>query len=313
MTRASDRLELYPYDTLIKGQPASLECADIFGQRYAVARAGVSILGLEDDWYEDVKDPEAVIAALQESEGFKPDIFTFWQRLPEIEPRYSFHTEWEEIAALRIQDYSCWWEKQIDGKTRNMVRRAEKKGVVVRQAEFDDNFVEGMVSIFNECPVRQGRKFWHYGKDFETVKRQFSRFIQRETMIGAYYSNELIGLIMLGDAGLFGLTGQVISAIKHRDKSTNNALIAKAVEVCAQREMPYLIYYYWSDDSLAEFKRRCGFERVLVPRYYVPLTAKGKLALKVGAHRGWKAMLPDGVKRALKQLRNRWYAARMAE
>ena len=168
-------------------------------------------------------------------------------------------------------------------------------------------FVRGMTAIFNESPVRQGRKFWHYGKDFETVKRQFSRYIHREVMIGAYYKDEMIGLMMLGDAGRFGLTGQIISSLKHRDKSPNNALIAKAVEVCAKRKLDYLCYLFWSDDSLAEFKRRCGFEKTQVPRYFVPLTARGKLGLKVGGHRGWKMMIPPRIKAPLKRLRRKWH------
>ncbi len=107
---------------------------------------------------------------------------------------------------------------------RSQIRKAEKEGVVVRETRYDDDFVRGMTAIFNEAPVRQGRRFWHYGKDFETVKRQFSRYIHREHMIGAYYHDEMIGLIMLGNAGRFGITGQIISSIKHRDKATNNAL-----------------------------------------------------------------------------------------
>jgi hypothetical protein len=69
-----------------------------------------------------------------------------------------------------------------------------------------------------------------------------------------------------------------------------------------------LIYLFWSDDSLAEFKRRCGFEPVRVPRYWVPLTWKGRLALATGAHRGWKAMIPPGLKARLKAARRRWYS-----
>jgi hypothetical protein len=127
-------------------------------------------------------------------------------------------------------------------------------------------------------------------------------------MIGAYYQGEMIGLMMLGNAGRFALTGQIISSLKHRDKSPNNALIAKAVEVCASQGLGYLIYLFWSDDSLAEFKRRCGFEKVAVPRYYVPLSWRGELALKTGAHHGWKAMLPKGLKSSLKRVRRMWYA-----
>jgi hypothetical protein len=120
----------------------------------------------------------------------------------------------------------------------------------------------------------------------------------------------MIGFIMLGDAGRFGLTGQIISSIKHRDKATNNVLIAKAVEVCEKQSLKYLVYLFWSDDSLSEFKRRCGFEKTNVPRFYVPLTFKGKLGLRSGVHRGWSALLPDQVKASLKRLRSSWYEHR---
>src|SRR5262249_47490975 len=149
-----------------------------------------------------------------------------------------------------------------------------------------------MTAIFNETPVRQGRRFWHYGKDFHTVKTQFSRFIHREDIIGAYYQDELTGFIMMGSACRYAVTNQIISAIKHRDKFPNYALIAKAVELCERKRIPYLVYLFWTDDSLAEFKRRSGFVKTRVPRYFVPLTPKGRIALKLGLHRSWKTLLP---------------------
>lgn len=312
-TKTAGTLNPFTRKTLIKGRPTDVECVEVCGQTYAVSKGAVTMLSLEDEWYDDVRDPEAVIAALSSSPGFQPDIFTFWQRLPDLEPKFSYHKEWEEIAVLPVQSYDHWFNKQLKSRTRGLIRKAEKEGIVVRETAYDDEFVRGMTAIFNEAPVRQGRKFWHYGKDFETVKRQFSRYIHREYMIGAYLDGEMIGLIMLGNAGQFGLTGQIISAIKHRDKATNNALIAKAVEVCAQRKLPYLCYLFWSGDSLAEFKRRCGFEKMRAPRYFVPLTPKGKLALKLGMHRGWKELIPGGLKSSLKKLRSRWYGLSGAE
>ena len=299
-------LRPFAKDTLVKGQPARLECVEIGGQTYSITHGPLTVVSLEDEWYEDVRDPEAVIASLREQNEFKPDIFTFWQRLPDLEPRHAFHREWNEIAVLPA-NYDHWWNHQIKSRVRSLVRKSEKEGVVVRETSYDDDFVRGMTAIFNEAPVRQGRRFWHYGKDFETVKRQFSRYVHREHMIGAYYRDEMIGLIMLGNAGEFGLTGQIISSIKHRDKATNNALIAKAVEVCEKVGLKHLVHLFWSDDSLSEFKRRCGFERTKVPRYYVPLTAKGRLGLKLGMHKGWSAMLPVNVKAPLKRLRSSWY------
>ena len=205
------------------------------------------------------------------------------------------------------RSYEDWFANQIKSRVRSLIRKSEKEGIVVREAVYDDDFVRGMTAIFNETPVRQGRRFWHFGKDFDTIKRQFSRFLHREHMIGAYYKDELIGFVMLGNAGTFGITGQIISSIKHRDKATNNALIAKAVQVCERLGLPHLVYLFWSDDSLSEFKRRCGFERTPVPRYFVPLTTKGKIGLATNLHRGWRALLPNGLKKSFKRVRTGWY------
>jgi hypothetical protein len=299
---------IFSKEVLVKGQPARLRCVDLQGHTFAVHGGALRTVTLEDEWYEDLEDPEAVVREMKSSLARKPDLFTFWQRMPDVEPRHAYHVEHEEIAVLKIQSYEHWWKNQIKSRVRNQIRKAEKEGLVVKEVPYDDEFVRGMTAIFNESPVRQGRPFWHYGKSFETIKAQFSRYIHRERMIGAYFEGELIGFIMLGDAGRFGLTGQIISSLKHRDKSPNNALIAKAVEVCAQQGLGYLIYLFWSEDSLAEFKRRCGFEPVRVPRYWVPLTWKGRLALTLGAHRGWKALIPATVKLRLKAIRRRWYS-----
>ena len=297
-------------ETLVQGRPAQIDCVDLLGQTYRIMGGPLKVISLEDEWYEDIRDSDAVIRLLKGQTDVKADVLTFWQRLPDITPRFGFHQEWDEIAVVPTTTYKDWWDNRIKSRVRSQIRKAEKEGVVVRETSYDDDFVKGMTAIFNEAPVRQGRRFWHYGKDVETVRQQFSRYIHREHMIGAYYGDEMIGLIMLGNAGTFGLTGQIISSLKHRDKQTNNALVAKAVEVCERLGLQHLVYLFWSDDSLSEFKRRVGFEKTLVPRYYVPLTLKGQLGLKVGVQRGWKAMVPKPLKAQLKQLRSSWYQSR---
>jgi hypothetical protein len=306
LTSSPSTIRPFTKDTLVRGVPSQISCIEILGQTYSITRGPLTVVALEDEWYDDVADPHAAIEILRRNTAFTPDLFTFWQRLPDITPRYAFHQEWEEIAVLPVRSYEHWWNHQIKSRVRNQIRKAEKDGVVVRETSYDDEFVRGMTAIFNEAPIRQGRRFWHYGKDFETVRRQFSRYINREHMIGAYYRDEMIGFVMLGHAGRFGLTGQIISSLRHRDKPTNNTLIAKTVELCERLRLESLVYLFWSDDSLSEFKRRCGFERTRVPRFYVPLTRKGALGLRVGAHRGWKAMVPARIKTPLKRLREAW-------
>jgi len=86
-------------------------------------------------------------------------------------------------------------------------------------------------------------------------------------------------------------------------------LIAKAVEICEQRQWTYLTYgnYTYGNkkkDTVIDFKRRNGFEEIRFLRYFIPLTVKGRLAMKAGLHLGIRGMLPPGVIYFLRALRS---------
>ena len=218
--------------------------------------------------------------------------------------------EWESIAALPIKTYDYWLSTQVDSNTRRGIKKAEKKGVEVKTANFDDEFVKGITNIFNETPVRQGKPFWHYRKDFETVKKEMSDRLEKATFIGAYYNNDLIGFIKLLNAGRYADMVEILSKVEHWDKSPNNALIAKAVEICAEKWIPYLVYALWPRGSLGEFKRRNGFEKIDLPRYYIPLTVRGQIFLKLQVHHGITGIIPEKLKVRLINLRRKWYASK---
>ena len=134
---------------------------------------------VKEEWYVDVDNPSVMIEELKKAKP-KPDLFTFWQRFPHVDPKYDYYMELESIAILPITTFDHWWKKQINAKTRNVVRKAEKNGVEIKIVDFDDDFVKGLVNIFNETPVRQGKPFWHYGKDFKcNKKRVFEVYISR--------------------------------------------------------------------------------------------------------------------------------------
>jgi hypothetical protein len=280
----------------------------IHNKNVIITNRSIRIARIEQELCDEVKDPEKVAEALRQH-SVNVDIFTFCQHLPETKPKYEYYMEWDDLAVLSIKSYNYWWSKQIKSSTRALIRKAAKQGVVIRESEFNDIFVRGMASIFNESPIRQGKPFWHYSKDLETIKREFSRYLFREDLIGAYYNNELIGFIMLAHTGPYAVLGQIISKIKHRDKAPNNALIAKAVETCDRKKIPYLVYASWDPgSSLTDFKRHNGFEKISLPRYYIPLTIKGRVALRLGLHRGLAGVIPVAMKARLIKLRNLWYA-----
>ena len=280
----------------------------ILNARVVVHGTWLKTARLTDEWHEDVEHPEEVLRELKLRSN--ADLFTFWQRLPHVEPKFSYYREVDPIAALPVTTYEHWLKHQINNKTRNLLSKAAKKGVVIKPATFDEDFVRGMVAIFNETPVRQGMPFWHYGKDVETIKRDFSKFLFREDLFGAYIDDELVGFIFLAHGGQYEMLGQILSLMRHRDKAVNNALIAKAVAVCAERNVPYLTYAVWPRGPLREFKRHNGFDRVDLPRYYVPLTTRGKLALTLRLHRNPIDRLPDPLFLFLRDLRTRFYAWR---
>jgi hypothetical protein len=269
----------------------------------------IKIARIREEWCQDVENPAEIIDSLIQDRACV-DIFTFWQRLPETKPKYDYYVEWDSIAALPITNYSHWWGKQIDPKTRNMIRKAEKKGLSVRIAQFDDEFVKGMEEIFNESPIRQGRPFWHYGKSAEMIRNEFAKDVHNEELIGAYYKNKLIGFVMLVHAGKYGILGQIISKVEHRDKAPNNALLAKTVEICEQKKYEYLVYAKWASGTLSDFKRSNGFAKVDLPRYYIPITMKGRIALKLKLHHEIGSVLPERLKNSLIYLRKKWYLSK---
>ena len=110
---------------------------------------------------------------------------------------------------------------------------------------------------------------------------------------------------------------QILSIIKDRDKEINNALLAKAVEVCAEKGIKYLTYAKFTygkkgRDPVAEFKHHNGFEEIEIPKYYVQLTARGRVSLKIGLHREFSEMLPEGLSSSLRKLRTDWYLRKIS-
>jgi hypothetical protein len=262
------------------------------------------------EWYEFVNDPETFLDRLKQSQ-IKADAFTFLQPIPDLKPKYTgYCVEWDSIAVLPIATYQNWWTGQIKDKTRNMVRKAQKRGVEVRLAALDDKFVEGIVAIYNECRIRQGKPFKHFGKDFETVRKDNSSFSDRSDFIGAYYDEELIGFAKLVHQGVSANLMQIISKISYRDKAPTNGLIAKAVERCAQSGVSYLQYGTWSRGSLGDFKIHHGFKRFDIPRYYAPLNAKGRMMLVLGCQRSLRDRLPESALDCLTTIRAKWYEFR---
>jgi hypothetical protein len=242
---------------------------------------------------------------------FKADFFTFSQKFTEPKPLYPYPYVLENVAAVSTTNYAAWWEA-LPQETRKNVRRAAKRGIVTRVVDFDDNLVRGIKEIYDELPIRQGRKFWHYGKDFESVKRENASYVGSCDFLGAFLGDELIGFIKTVYVDGIGRTMQILSKNAHWDKRPTNAMIAAAIEICSKRGIQHFIYGKYVYDNkknspITEFKRRHGFVEYPFPKYYVPLSARGELLVRSRLHLGVRRLLPEPMVTYMLNLRSRFY------
>jgi hypothetical protein len=309
-------VEVERHEIRIAGRTMYVPSATVCDQTVVVTGKWVRTAALKDEELVEgslFSHPDAFIEGIRRSK-LSADVFTFAQKLPEATPRYDFDFQWDNRAVLPITDYRNW-EKKLPHQTRTNIRRAARCGVVVRREAFSDEFVWGIRAIYNDTPIRQGKPFWHFGKDFETVRRESATYLDRSEFLGAYLNDELIGFLKITYVDRVATIIHILSRAAHHEKRPTNALLAEAVKVCESKGMSFLTYgkYHYvgcGNGSLTEFKRRNGFEELKFPRYFCPLTVKGTLALRMGLLRDLKEVIPAPVTGVLRGLRAKFYAGR---
>lgn len=309
--KATDSIEIS-----VKGEWIRVPALKLGGQTIFVNGRILRLAAIHDeDWLtSELEDPEICIKELKGLRGIRADVFTFTQKPPSNHPKYQYRTEWDSLAIAHFQSFNEWWER-LPQETRKNVRRSQKRGVVVAIREFDDALVRGLVELNNDCPIRQGRRYTHYGKTFDQVKRDYGSFQDRSDYICAYHESELIGFLKLVHRGEVSSIINLIAKTGHYDKRPANALLAKAVELCAVRGVTDLIYGDFNygnkgESSIREFKTRNGFEEVRMPRFYVPLSRWGALCMEMKLHRGHLAILPRSVLQFGAGVRAKWYSVK---
>jgi hypothetical protein len=276
----------------------------------------IRIARLEQEKYEALTEPESALEGLRNS-GVRIDLFTFTQSLPDTQPKHTYPMEWDNLAVLSVSTFDEWYSHQIRFAPRGRIRQAAKKGVTVREVPFDDSLIREIWKIYNESPICQGKRSRHYGSDLQTVHKKEATFPDRSVFVGAFLDAEMIGFlrIVVDEQRSQAMLIEFMSMVRHRDKCPSNALMAQCVRSCADRGVRSLIYERLAygkkaADGLSQFKEVNGFERVDIPRYYVPLTRFGSLALRIGLHRSLADHLPATFAENIRHARSAWYSWR---
>ncbi len=299
----------------VKGKWSRVPALEVAGKFIIVRGRWLKLALIEaEEWLAtELEEPELCIKELNEqgSHGLHADIFTFTQKLPSTTPKYKYPMDWDSVAAVCTTSFAEWWEK-LPQETRKNVRRSQKRGVVVEVKELDDDAIRALMELNNDSPVRQGKTYRHYGKSFDQVKKDQESFPDRRDLVFAYSGSELIGFMKIVYRGGVAAILQLLPKASHFDKRPANILIAEAIKLCEAKRISYLTFGLFNygnkrGDSLREFKIRNGFEEVLMPRYYVPLTLKGKFSMNLNLHRGLIGILPHSLITLGVRVREKWY------
>lgn len=283
----------------IRGRQVPVTGADIGGVEIVVTGSFLKTASLRDEeWQDGLGFSDAQVMADQiRRTGLAADLLAFSDFTRGIATQaQGTIREKDNAAVAAITNYDKWWTS-LPQEARKNARRAAKRGVVIRSVAFDDRLVNQIKAIYDESPVRQGRKFWHYGKCLEVVARENGTYVDRSEFLGAFLGDRMIGFVKLVFVGSDARIMQIVCLNSERDRRPVIALLVRAAEVAHGRGCRYLIYGKFSygrrvNTSLAEFKRRLGFEQLDFDRHFVPLTLLGRISITTGLHQGLAARMP---------------------
>ncbi len=198
------------------------------------------------------------------------DLFSFIERSflrRHKQHRFGFYTSSETIGLLQIEGFDTW-VKSLRPRERTTIRKADRIGLKTRVVDVDEDFIQSACRIYNETPIRQGRKYSGFGISVDDVRNKFSN-LQSSEVIGAYIDNKLIGLAWIEFGDQVAAMMSFISLTSRRNKNPNNALMARTVKLCHEKGFRYLTYGNMGyNPGLDFFKKNNGFQRVCNPKVF---------------------------------------------
>jgi hypothetical protein len=263
-----------------------------------VKTPGLKIARDPSEYLRDIFPKEPFLTELK-SRGM--DLFTFIERSWCYTIYDSPYPHWvkDNVALTTFESYQDWIKKVTKITPNNPTNRARKRGVTLEIASPDEKLAQGIANVYNETPIRQNRRYPFYGTPPQAVAATLKN--DKNTIyVTANFNGEIIGFMRIEMGDNLGMINQGVSMDAHMDKGVTRALFAKCIEVAAERGQNFVMYgRIGNHPSLDRFKRLNGFEKCEIKRFYIPLTRKGAVALRLGLERDLKDSAPNFIKKPL--------------
>src|SRR6266850_4747081 len=91
----------------VKGQPAEVRFIRVNGRPVARCGRWLKLAVIHDEiWLPDhtLESPETFISGLKEARC-TADLFSFGQKLPQTQPKFSYHLNWDNLAVAPTSDF----------------------------------------------------------------------------------------------------------------------------------------------------------------------------------------------------------------
>ena len=113
----------------VKGKDTRVPTVQIAGQTVIAKGNRMKIASIRDEDVTEgelVKNPKAFVAELKKA-GLRADVFTFFQRPPDVTPKFPLHFELENYAVVPVTTFEAWWEKLPQEARKNFPARGETR------------------------------------------------------------------------------------------------------------------------------------------------------------------------------------------
>ena len=118
----------------ISGKTLYVPSTEICGRTVVVTGKWIKTAQIKDEELVEgvpVEDPESFITKLKESE-LKAESLRLCKGHLRSHQSTDYRFEWDNWAAVPTTSFKDWWENRLPQESRKNVRRAAKRGVVVR-------------------------------------------------------------------------------------------------------------------------------------------------------------------------------------
>ncbi len=179
------------------------------------------------------------------------------------------------------------WKNKFNKKARNLVRKFLRSGGKVELLKNPLNYVDDIMEINLSKPLRQGRPLpeTYTRKDLviQILERNIRDKGEHFRVYGAFIKDKLVAYAYVSEHNGYAYISRFLTHAKYFKYAASNGLLSFIIESLCKEGVKVVQYGYWSRhyEGVNHFLQQHGFEKGEVRAYYIPLTMKGSLVLKM--------------------------------